>query len=108
MTIKEPAIIVYCTCPDAQVAEQLAAGLLEKRLAACINIVSGVTSHYLWQGKLEKEAEHLLLIKSTNRCYSALEEDIKKMHPYELPEIIAVPIDRGSPEYIQWIQESVS
>ena len=99
--------LILCTCPDNQVAEQLATSLVEQRLAACINIVPGLTSIYRWQGKLEKGTEVLLLIKTTRECYTAVETAIRQQHPYELPEIIAVTLDEGSPDYLRWITTSL-
>ena len=102
-----PYRLILCTCPDNQVAEQLATTLVEQRLAACINVVPGLTSIYRWQGKLEKGTEALLLIKTTRELYSAVENAIRQRHPYELPEIIAVTVDEGSPDYLRWITTSL-
>ncbi len=102
-----PYRLILCTCPDHQVAEQLATSLVEQGLAACINIVPGLTSIYRWQGKLEKGTEELLLIKTTREHYAALESTIRQQHPYELPEIIAVTLDEGSPDYLRWITASL-
>ena len=99
--------LILCTCPDNQVAEQLATSLVEQRLAACINIVPGLTSIYRWQGKLEKGTEVLLLIKTTRECYTAVETAIRQQHPYELPEIIAVTLDDGSSDYLRWLTTSL-
>lgn len=100
--------IILCTCPDQSSAEAIAGLLVTKKLAACVNIVAGVSSIYEWQGNIEKSQEQLLLIKSLSDKYSAIEQRIKSIHPYELPEIIAVPIERGLPEYLQWINTCVS
>lgn len=102
-----PYRLILCTCPDNQVAEQLATSLVEQRLAACINIIPGLTSIYRWQGKLEKGTEVLLLIKSTQDRYAAVESAIRQQHPYELPEIIAVTLDEGLPDYLRWITASL-
>jgi periplasmic divalent cation tolerance protein len=102
-----PYRLILCTCPDIPIAEQLATSLVEQRLAACINIVPGLTSIYRWQGKLEKGTEVLLLIKTTRELYSAVENAIRQQHPYELPEIIAVTLDDGSPDYLRWITTSL-
>jgi periplasmic divalent cation tolerance protein len=99
--------LILCTCPDNQVAEQLATSLVEQRLAACINIVPGLTSIYRWQGKLEKGTEVLLLIKTTREYYTAVETAIRQQHPYELPEIIAVTLDEGSSDYLRWLTTSL-
>ena len=95
--------LLMTTCPSLSEAEILAEKLLKARLAACINIVPGVTSMYEWKGKLEREQEFLLLIKSRANCYAELEKLIHTHHSYELPELIAVPIDYGLPSYLNWI-----
>lgn len=95
--------LVLCTCPDAATARQLAEALVKERRVACVNIVPGLTSVYEWEGRIEAAAEQLLLIKTEAAAFDALESFIKANHPYELPEIIAVPILRGSVDYLQWI-----
>jgi len=95
--------IILCTCPDKDTAEKIACLLVEDRLAACVNILPNITSIYRWQGQLEYAEEQLLLIKANKSSYQAIETTIKKHHPYELPEIIAVPIENGLPEYLHWI-----
>ena len=95
--------IVFCTCPDKDTAEKIASLLVENKVAACVNIVPNITSIYRWQGQLERAEEVLLLIKARQDTYSALESLIKKHHPYQLPEIIAVAIERGLPDYLNWI-----
>lgn len=100
--------ITLCTCPDQTIAEEIACHLVNNQLAACINIVPGITSIYEWQGKIEATQEHLLIIKSTAVKYASIESEIKQLHPYELPEVIAVPIDCGLPEYLQWIDTCLS
>ena len=99
-------LLVYCTCPDHEVAVQLANSLVDEALAACINIVPGLTSIYHWQGKRETGSEELLMIKTTQEQYPALQARIEGLHPYELPEVIAVPIQAGLPAYLQWLDES--
>lgn len=100
--------LIYCTCPDMETAEQIARRLLTDELAACVNILPGVRSIYRWQGEVETAQEHLLLIKSQQARYAMIEAAIKAMHPYEVPEIIAVAIDNGSTEYLQWIDSCLS
>ncbi len=101
-------LVVFVTAPSHESAEQIATSLLTKRLAACINIMSGVRSHYLWQGKIAHDDEVLLVIKTHQTRFSALEAEIKAVHPYELPEIIALPIITGSADYLAWIDDSVN
>ena len=98
-----PYQIILCTCPDKDTAETIARLLVNDKLAACINILPGITSIYLWQEQIESAQEHLLLIKANKACYQAIETAIKNNHPYELPEIITVPIVNGLPEYLHWI-----
>lgn len=97
--------MVISTCPDAESAEALASTLVEKRLAACINIIPNIRSVYVWKGKRVTGDEYLLLIKTLTACYNELEKTIRSLHSYELPEIIAVPIEKGLPEYLAWIGE---
>ena len=100
--------IIFCTCPNQESAEGIANHLIGQKLAACVNIIAGITSVYEWEGNIESSQEHLLFIKSHRDKYTAIEGAIKTLHPYELPEIIAVPIDRGLPEYLQWINTCLS
>lgn len=100
--------LVYCTCPDSDVAEQLARQLVERKLAACVNIISGVRSVYEWQGELCNDAEALLLIKTTADKLEPLQGFILSEHPYELPEVIAVPIEAGLPAYLDWIDNTLN
>ena len=95
--------IILCTCPDQDTAEKLARLLVSDRLAACVNILPGLSSIYLWQGQITSAQEYLLLIKADKSAYQAIETSLKIHHPYELPEIIAVPIENGLPEYLHWI-----
>jgi periplasmic divalent cation tolerance protein len=96
-------IISLCTCPDKETAGKIARLLIADKLAACVNILPHITSIYSWQGQIETADEYLLMIKSPQTNYQAIETAIRSLHPYELPEIIAVPIERGLPEYINWI-----
>lgn len=97
--------LVFCTCPDRPAALDLAKILVESGLAACVTIQDGVTSVYLWQGALEQSDECLLLIKTSAARYQELEDAIKARHPYELPEIIAVPIQTGLNDYLTWVEQ---
>lgn len=102
------AIIVLSNLPDQASAEKLARYLLEKRLAACVNILSPCVSIYHWQGKIENASEIPLLIKTSADRYTALEQAIQALHPYELPEIIYVSLDGGSKAYFQWIASATT
>jgi periplasmic divalent cation tolerance protein len=95
--------LILCTCPNAEVAERIARSLVDQKLAACVNILPGVRSVYQWQGQVEIAQEHLLLIKSPRATYPAIEVAIKAMHPYEIPEIIALEIEHGAADYLKWI-----
>ncbi|MDH5544668.1 MAG: divalent-cation tolerance protein CutA [Gammaproteobacteria bacterium] len=99
--------IVLNTCPNRDVAEKLAMALVEKKLAACVNIVPGVTSVYSWQGKIEIDSEVLLVIKTHDDMYLAVERLVRELHPYELPEVVSVPIDKALPQYLSWIDENI-
>lgn len=103
-----PHQLVLCTCPDQATAQNIAEQLVDKKLAACVNILPGVTSVYPWQGKRETTQEYLLLIKTTNEVYEMLEQTLTDLHPYELPEIIAVSVERGSAAYLGWINQQVA
>ncbi len=95
--------IIFCTCPDEPVAKKIATHLVKEKLAACVNIVPGLTSVYEWQGEIETASEQLLLIKSRQDFYPKIETAILEQHPYELPEIVAVPIAHALPQYLQWM-----
>ncbi len=95
--------LLITTCPSMDEAEGLAEKLLTARLAACVNIVPGVVSLYEWRGKMEREQEFLLLIKSRADLFSELEKLLRASHSYELPELIAVPIEEGLAPYLNWI-----
>lgn len=98
-------LLVITHLPDAPSAETLAAALLEARLAACVTQLPPVRSMYRWKGALETAAEVPLLIKTTANRYPAIEAAIRAGHPYELPEIIAIPITRGLPAYLAWVAD---
>ena len=97
------AIVVLCTCPDDVVADRIAGAVVEERLAACVNRLAGIASTYRWKGEIHRDSECLLLIKTTIERFDALRERIVALHPYELPEVIAVDIARGLPAYLDWI-----
>ena len=96
-------LLVLTNCPDQGVAEHIAQTLVSSNLAACVNILAPCRSVYRWQGALETATEIPLLIKSTAASYPALEAAIRQHHPYEVPEIIALPIERGLPDYLNWL-----
>lgn len=96
-------LLVLTSLPDRAAAERLADALVEKRLAACVNILAPCRSVYRWKEAVQHDDEHPMLIKSTADAYPALEAAIRAGHPYELPEIIAVPVERGLPAYLDWV-----
>jgi periplasmic divalent cation tolerance protein len=98
-----PALLVLCSCPDEAVAVDIAQLLIKEGLAACVNRLASVTSTYQWEGRLCEAPEQLLLIKTTPARYEALEMRLKALHPYEIPEIIAVPVVAGSSQYLAWL-----
>lgn len=108
MPLSHQVLLVLTNVPDADVAETLARALLEARLAACVNILPGVRSLYHWQGGVEETNETTLQIKTTQAHYVALETAIKALHPYAVPEIIAIPIVTGLPAYLDWIAQETN
>jgi periplasmic divalent cation tolerance protein len=96
-------LLVLTNLPDRAAAERLADSLVEKRLAACINILAPCRSVYRWKEAVQHDEEHPMLIKTTAEGYPALEAAIRAAQPYELPEIIAVPVERGLPAYLDWV-----
>lgn len=96
-------LLVLTNLPDRAAAERLAEALIEKRVAACVNILAPCRSVYRWKDAVQHDEEHPLLIKTTAERYPELERAVRAGHPYELPEIIAVPIERGLPAYLDWV-----
>jgi periplasmic divalent cation tolerance protein len=97
-------IIVLITCPDKEVSEKVANTLLEKKLAACVNMMAPITSLYTWDGEINRDEELLLIVKSRAEFFERdLVQAVQAVHPYEVPEIIALPIIMGSPSYLAWI-----
>jgi len=101
-------LLVFCTCPDEETAAGIAEALVVERLAACVNRLPGLTSVYLWQDKVERDTETLLLIKTTNARFEALCARLCALHPYDLPEIIAIPVTKGLPAYLRWVTACTS
>ena len=96
-------LLIFTNLPDAPSAEALATTLVSERLAACVNMLAPCRSVYRWQGEIESAQEVPLLIKTTTERYAAVEEAIRSAHPYELPEIIAVSVAQGLPDYLGWV-----
>jgi len=101
-------LLVLCTCPDAETARTIAATLVEERRAACVNIAGPVRSVFSWEGEVCDESELLLLAKTTETAYPALEARIVALHPYDVPEVIAAPVTAGSSAYLDWVAGAVA
>lgn len=100
-------LVVLTTCGNAEEARTLAAELVERRLAACVNALDGMASTYRWRGQIEHSRESLLMIKTTADRYAAVERLIRERSSYDLPEVLALPAERGSAEYLDWVAGSV-
>ena len=96
-------IVVLSTCDTEEQAAQVARELVEKRLAACVNIIAGARSIYRWKDAIEDSSEWLLLIKSRRGLFPLLRDEIRKLHSYEIPEVIALPVVEGSESYLHWL-----
>ena len=102
------ALLVLTTCADAAEADKLAGALVQQRLAACVNRVDGIVSTYTWESRLQRDKETLLLIKTTEARFDELQREMARLSSYDVPEIIAVPIGKGSRAYLDWLVASVS
>jgi periplasmic divalent cation tolerance protein len=98
-------LLVLTNCPDDAVADRIARTLVEQGLAACVNRLAPVASIYRWQGAIERATETPLLIKTTRQRYPELEQAVRALHPYEVPEIIALPVERGFAPYLRWVAD---
>jgi periplasmic divalent cation tolerance protein len=101
-------LLVLSTVGSAEDAERIARTLVERRLCACVNVVPGVVSIYRWKDGVERDAERLLLIKTRADRFAALRDAILEIHPYEVPEVLALPVADGSPAYLAWLDQSVA
>ncbi len=99
-------IVVLITAPDAKTARKVATPLVEEGLAACVNVVPGLRSIYRWEGKTCDEAEVLLVVKTQRACFEALAARVRELHPYSVPEVIALPVVEGSAAYLDWVAAS--
>ncbi|MGA7800904.1 MAG: divalent-cation tolerance protein CutA [Gammaproteobacteria bacterium] len=104
--MSEDRLVALCTVPDAETAAAIAARLVQDRLAACVNVLPGIMSVYTWQGEVQQDSEQLLIIKTRQSVFEALQKAVCELHPYELPEVIAVAIADGLPGYLSWIDDS--
>lgn len=103
--MQDATLLVLTNLGDVGSARRIARELVERRLAACVNMLPGVQSVYRWQGAVEEESEITLLIKTTTARYAELEAAIRALHPYQLPEVIALPIANGLPAYLDWVRQ---
>jgi len=99
--------VVLCTCPNSQKAKEIAKSLVHKKYAACVNIIPNVTSVYRWQDNIECDDEIQLVIKTTKDKFNTVCDEIKRLHPYDTPEVIAMNIQQGDEAYLNWITESL-
>ncbi|XP_044175706.1 protein CutA homolog [Acropora muricata] len=97
----------FVTCPNTDVAKKIARGLVQKKIAACVNIIPGITSIYTWEDKVEEDAEVLMMIKTRTNRLGDLTDYVRKEHPYDVPEVISVKLGEGNPAYLQWIRDTV-
>lgn len=104
--VDEP-VLVLSTCADQNTALEIADALVQEHLAACVNIVHNVTSVYRWEGNIQQDQELILVIKTTKNAYNGLEIKLRQIHPYDLPEIIMLPITSGLKDYLAWIVQEV-
>lgn len=103
----DQVIVALSTCPDEAIAGVIARALVSERLATCVNRLGGVTSTYFWDGRLQEEAEILLIIKTTAARQAELAARLKALHPYELPELVILPVTGGNEPYLQWVRSGV-
>ena len=101
-------VVVLVTCPTLSVARRLARALVIRRLAACVNVLGTVESTFCWKGKIERSREALLIIKTTAASFQALRRAVLELHPYDVPEVVALPVVAGHPAYLNWVASSVA
>jgi periplasmic divalent cation tolerance protein len=107
VTAEGGSLVVLVTAPP-EGAQELGRTLVDERLAACVNVLPGVTSIYIWEGRREEAAESLLVIKTRTERYAELERRVLQLHPYSVPEVLALPVEAGAPAYVRFIQDSVA
>ncbi len=105
---KSEVVIVFVTVPDLREGSRISKAILTSRLAACVNVIPGIQSMYQWKGKIVQEKEAMLVLKTTRLRYQKLEQKIKQLNPYEVPEIIAIPLIYGLSQYIEWVKREVA
>lgn len=106
--MSDAVLLCYCSCPDAASAQAIAETLVGEQLAACVNRLPGISSTYRWHDAVTTDREELLLIKTTASRFDALKTRLLQLHPYELPELIAVPVERGHTAYLDWVRANTT
>jgi periplasmic divalent cation tolerance protein len=106
--MSDQVILALTTCPDEASAQAIAAALVQERLAACVNRIAGVRSTYIWDARLTDEAEILLIMKTTAGALAGLQARLQSLHPYELPELLAIPAVGGNERYLDWVRMGVT
>ena len=101
-------LVVMCTCPDTDTAERLASGLVENRFAACVNILPEIRSIYRWENEVQQDSEALMVIKTSRSAYPGLENWLMDHHPYDVPEVLALPIEKGAGQYLDWVDRETT
>ena len=107
-TSPDTVLFCYCSCPDSACAQAIAETLVNERLAACVNRLAGIRSTYRWQGTISTDSEELLLIKTAAARFEALKTRLLQLHPYELPELVAVPVTQGHDAYLDWVRANAA
>jgi len=97
--------MIFVACPSEKVADKIADTLLKKKLIACANIVPGVKSKYWWKGKIEMSGETLMMMKTKQSLFDKVEKEVRALHPYDVPEVICMKIDKGSKDYLGWVNK---
>ena len=105
--MEETVLMVHCTVPDTETGGKIAETLVREKLCACVNVVAGIESHYIYEGEYCRDSEAMLVIKTTAAAFDALRERIGSLHPYDLPEIVAVKVEKGNAPYLQWVRQRV-
>jgi len=106
--VPDTVLLCYCNCPEATSAQAIAEALVGERLAACVNRLPGVRSTYRWQGEVTTDSEELLLIKTTAGRFEMLKARLLQLHPYDLPELLAVPVVHGHNAYLDWVRANAA
>ncbi len=101
-------LLVICTFPSQEIADRLGLELLRRRLTACVNLLPAATSHYWWDGKITSDTEVIALLKCTGAVFPDLRDFLQKEHPYDVPEVLAIPVQTGAEPYLRWVRDNCS